>query len=47
MLFRENSEEDRRVWVDRGIDGRVDDFQICRPCGDALGGDDPDGRARC
>jgi hypothetical protein len=44
MLFRENFEEDRRVWVDRGIDGRVDDFQICRPCGDTLGADDPNGR---
>ena len=44
MLFRKNFEEDQRVWVDRGIDGRVDDFTICQPCGDALVADDPSGQ---
>ncbi|MCC6694863.1 MAG: hypothetical protein IT365_04440 [Candidatus Hydrogenedentes bacterium] len=44
LLFRKNDEGDRRVWVDRGIDGRLDDFQVCRPCRDALIEDDPLGQ---
>lgn len=44
LLFRRNDEGDRRVWVDRGIDGRLDDFQVCRPCHDALIEDDPLGQ---
>jgi len=43
MLFRENREEEGRVWVDRGIDSRLDDFTICNPCNEALRASDPDG----
>lgn len=32
MLFRANKSDASHVWVDRGIDGRVDDFRICEPC---------------
>ena len=36
MLFRRDLEDERRIWVDRGIDGRVDNFgEICCAC-DAL-----------
>lgn len=41
MLFRRNEGEAQRIWVDQGIDGRVDDSPICRPCDDALREDDP------
>jgi len=44
MLFRRNNGSDRHVWVDRGIDGRVDDFQVCEPCDDALAKYDPYGQ---
>ena len=43
MLFRSNNGEENHVWVDRGIDGRVDDFRICEPCSGALLYDDPEG----
>ncbi len=42
-LFRKSEEGEQRVWVDRGIDGRVDDFLVCQPCNDALVNDDPQG----
>lgn len=29
MLFRRSLEQEREVWIDRGIDGRVDRFQVC------------------
>lgn len=43
MLFRENREDERRVWVDRGIDSRLDDFTICDPCNETLRASDPEG----
>jgi hypothetical protein len=36
MLFRKNEELERGVWVDRGVDGRVDGFQVCAPCNEAF-----------
>jgi len=36
MQFVRNHDEDRAVWVDRGIDGRVDGFQVCDPCNNRL-----------
>ena len=36
MRFRRNEEGLQRIWVDRGIDGRVDDFSICGPCTEKL-----------
>lgn len=39
--FRKSEEGEQRVWVDRGIDGRLDDFLVCQPCNDALVNDDP------
>ena len=32
MLYREDMERERSVWVDRGIDDRVDRFQPCEIC---------------
>jgi len=43
MLFRRNLGDEERVWVDRGSDGRVDDFAICPPCNESLLADDPRG----
>lgn len=44
MLFREDREEEQRVWIDRGIDGRLDNFVICEPCNEALRANDPEGQ---
>lgn len=41
MLFRKNEEGDQRIWLDRGIDSRVDDLTICEPCDSALRAEDP------
>jgi hypothetical protein len=41
MLFRKSFEGEQRVWVDRGVDGRVDDFAICRPCDESFHNSDP------
>jgi hypothetical protein len=43
MLFRRDNERERGVWVDRGIDGRVDNFSLCDPCNDLLHEMDPRG----
>ena len=44
MLFRRDFEGERRVWVDDGVNGRVHDAAICKPCSDELLDKDPDGR---
>lgn len=44
MLFRQNRHDDRGIWIDRGIDGRVEEFQVCPPCNDALLSNDPRGK---
>lgn len=41
MLFRNNEHHDRGIWVDRGIDNRVDAFQVCAPCHEELMKSDP------
>ena len=32
MLFRRDNEHEREIWVDRGIDSRVDNSVLCEPC---------------
>ena len=32
MRMRRNFDHDRGAWVDRGADGRVDDFEMCEIC---------------
>ena len=44
MLFRRNNGEERGIWVDRCIDDRVDDFQVCEPCDEVLTARDPRGQ---
>ena len=44
MRFQLNKEEIQHVWMDREVDGRVDDFGICGPCTQNLLEDDFDGR---
>lgn len=36
MLFRRSHDNERFVWIDRGIDRRVDEFRICESCDDRL-----------
>ena len=43
MLFRKNQKDEQHVWVDRGIDDHVDNFNVCAPCNDALLTGDPHG----
>ncbi len=44
MLFRKDMERENGVWVDRGIDGRVDAFSICGSCREDLHANDPEGQ---
>ena len=32
MLFCRDNENERRVWVDRGVDNRLDNVEICEVC---------------
>ena len=44
MHFRRDESQERGIWVDRGMDGRVDGFQVCEPCDEALLARDPRGQ---
>jgi len=37
MLFRKDPEQESQVWVDRGIDRKVDSFEPCGFCRSWLG----------
>jgi len=41
MLFRRDDGQERSIWVDRGIDGRVDNFKLCEPCNKRINETDP------
>jgi len=43
MLFRRDNEHEQDIWVDRGIDARVDRFSLCDPCNERLQETDPQG----
>ena len=45
MLFRRDNRHDqeRGIWVDRGIDSRLDSFEPCEPCTEDLNARDPRG----
>ena len=43
MRFRRNNGQERGIWVDRGIDDRVDGFELCDPCDELLDELDPRG----
>jgi hypothetical protein len=36
MLYRENPMRPGAIWVDRGIDDKVEDFEPCEPCAEYL-----------
>ncbi len=44
MYFRRDMDDQDRVWVDRGIDSRVDNFEPCDRCNESLREVDPFGR---
>ena len=44
MQFWKDMERESGIWVDRGIDSRLDNFTICDPCGDALRSNDTRGQ---
>jgi len=41
MLFRRDNGREQAIWVDRGIDGRVDNSGLCNPCDGLLQEMDP------
>ena len=41
MLFRRDEEDHNRVWVDRGIDSKVDSFEPCGICDAILEAKEP------
>ncbi len=43
MFFRRDNEHERRIWVDRDLDARVDNASICEPCDGLLHAIDPKG----
>ena len=43
MSFRRDNEHERRIWVDRDLDARVDNASICEPCDGLLRAIDPRG----
>ena len=44
MQFWKDMEKENGIWVDRGIDARLDSFTICKPCSDTLRDNDPQGQ---
>jgi len=45
MKFWKDMEKENGIWVDRGIDGRLDNFPICGPCSADLQANDPQGQS--